>query len=132
MKSPLTLIRLKNSFSIYRFNVEDDIPQEIWAAEFASATKTIDELSIVVSDDISLTGNKTSSGWLCFYVQGPLPHDMVGIMAELSGSLAKAQCSIFALSTYDTDYILFKQDQENLVATELQKAGHALISWEDF
>ena len=129
MKSPFTLIRLKNSFSIYRFNVEDDIPQEIWAAKFASVTKTIDELSIVVSDDISLTSNKTSSGWLCFYVQGPLPHDMVGIMAELSGRLAKMQCSIFAMSTYDTDYILFKQDQENLVATELQNAGHTLISW---
>lgn len=129
MKNHLKLIRIKKNFSIYRFDSNEDIPEKIWKAEFTSVTKTANELSIVVSDDILISNHQSSSGWSCFYVQGPLPHDMVGILADLSGLLAKAQCSIFALSTYDTDYILFKQEQHNVVAKELQNAGHLLINW---
>ena len=78
------------------------------------ALRTRDELSIVIPSDRvpePLTGAKVETGWACLHVKGPLVFELVGIMSSITVPLAKAGISIFALSTYDTDYILVKKDQ---------------------
>ena len=71
-------------------------------------TRTADELSIVCPEE-QVPGDLTAErDWRAFKVEGPLDFALVGILAELSGALAAAEVSLFAISTYDTDYLLVR------------------------
>jgi hypothetical protein len=74
----------------------------------ASMTLTDEELSLVVNDDDLPADVPAQRGWRAFKVQGPLDFALTGVLATLSGVLAQAGISLFALSTYDTDYILVR------------------------
>jgi hypothetical protein len=64
-------------------------------------------------------------GWRAFRVQGPLDFFLIGILSRLSGILAQAQIGIFAVSTYNTDYILVRQDDFARACKALESAGYA-------
>ena len=89
--------------------------------EFWSITQTPDELSIVCPQECVPSGVLHEGGWKVLKVLGPLSFELTAIMASISSILAEAGTSIFALSTYDTDYILVKAEQ-------LQSAIEALRS----
>ena len=72
-------------------------------------TRTDEELSLVLSEADVPRDMRAERGWRAFKVQGPLDFALTGIMARLSGVLAEAGISLFALSTYDTDYILVRE-----------------------
>jgi hypothetical protein len=59
-------------------------------------------------------------------VRGPLPLNLVGILASIADPLAAAGLSIFAISTYDTDYVLVKARQLNSALEALRQAGHQI------
>lgn len=120
------LIQLNTRLNVYRLPADSPIPDHIWQAEFVSVTRTLDEVSIVASEDADLTAENCSPDWVALKVKGPLPHDMVGVMAELSACIANAGCSIFAIATFDTDYILVNSDKLDLVRAALQDAGHRI------
>ena len=63
-------------------------------------------------------------GWRAICVAGPLDFALVGVLASLSGTLASAGVSIFAISTFDTDYILVKEDMLGAAREALAAAGH--------
>jgi hypothetical protein len=69
-------------------------------------------------------GAQTEPGWRVIKVIGPLDFALVGILAELAGLLAEAGISIFALSTFDTDYILVKEARLAAAQAALTRAGH--------
>lgn len=120
------LVILEDRLAICRLGSTDPLPS--WGTgaqgEFVSATRTPDELSIIVADSRAPKDAKCERGWRLFRVQGSLDFNQVGIIAGLSGALADAGVSIFALSTYDTDYVMVKQaDLERAVAA-LRKAGY--------
>jgi hypothetical protein len=105
-----------------------DQPLPAWArpskGEFFSATHTAEEVSIIVADSRAPEAAKCERGFRLLKVQGPLDFSLVGIIAGLSGTLADAGVSIFAFSTYDTDYVMVKEaDLERAVAA-LRKAGY--------
>lgn len=79
--------------------------------EFWSITRTSDELSIVCPQECVPSGVLYEGDWRVLKVLGPLSFALTGILASISGALAEAGISIFALSTYDTDYILVKASQ---------------------
>ncbi len=66
-------------------------------------------------------------GWRAFYVAGQLSFDMVGVIADITYTLAKAQVSVFVISTYDTDYFLVKCDRLNIAIEVLTAAGHVVM-----
>ena len=71
---------------------------------------------------------KCEAGWRCLKVKGPLEFPLIGVLASLATPLASAGVSIFALSTFNTDYLLVK---ENLLETALQvlsQEGHKIES----
>ncbi|MFP3449983.1 ACT domain-containing protein, partial [Pseudomonas sp. SIMBA_067] len=70
-------------------------------------------LSVVCPDDFIIDSQDTESNWQALEVIGPLGFSLTGIMANISGVLARAGVSIFSISTYDTDYILVKQQTVN-------------------
>lgn len=106
--SRLTLSVLQKEFSIHRLNPDAGIPRDLVRSTFYSITKTDEELSIVCESEIEIESIKEDKGWSCLKVIGPLDLNLTGIMANIASVLAKSDISIFAVSTYDTDYILVK------------------------
>jgi hypothetical protein len=80
----------------------------IAAADFVSITQTIDELSIVCREANVPSDVKADRGWRALKVAGPLDLALTGVLASLVNPLAEAQINIFAISTFDTDYLLVK------------------------
>ncbi|KAF8943212.1 hypothetical protein BGZ47_005678 [Haplosporangium gracile] len=100
-----------------------------------SITKTTEEISLVISHAYSSTPSsallpndehKISPSWRCFKVAGPLDFSLVGIMANLSGALAQEKISVFVVSTYDTDYILVKEDKALEAKRVFESIGHSV------
>ncbi|KAF9138930.1 hypothetical protein BGX30_008564 [Mortierella sp. GBA39] len=98
-----------------------------------SITKTAEEISLVIShaypSSSTLLPNdehKISPSWRCFKVAGPLDFSLVGIMANLSGALAEEKISVFVVSTYDTDYILVKEDKALEAKRVFESIGHSV------
>jgi hypothetical protein len=124
MKLLLTL--LKPTFTIYRLDSQASIPVAALASSFMAVTRTDDELSLVLPDSIEIEGERSDSGWACFKVDGPLEFGLVGILAGISSTLAKAEVSIFAISTFDTDYILVKRKQVEAAYEALVSDGYSV------
>jgi len=124
----LDLVILKKKFAICQLSPKDSIPDPSKLGDFWSITKTEDEISIIVSEKIILQGNcKTEKGWRAIKIIGPLYFSLTGIIATLSTVLAKAGISIFAFSTYNTDYVLVKEKNLEQSKAVLEKSGHNII-----
>ena len=65
--------------------------------------------------------------WRCFAVKGPLAFELIGVLSSLTEPLARAGVSVFALSTFETDYLFVKADQLDLARTTLEHAGHDVV-----
>jgi hypothetical protein len=100
----------------------------IWtcSGEFFSVTQTEDELSVVCDEDVVPEGVTSEPGWRCLKAHGPFEFSMVGVLASLTGPLAEAGISIFALSTYDTDYLLVKGADLERSIEVLTERGHTV------
>jgi hypothetical protein len=98
-----------------------DVTSPIW-----SLTRTSAELSVVCEEHLTPEGAQVETGWSAIVVAGPLDFALTGILASIAGPLADARISIFALSTYDTDYVLIKSDQCEAALVALEAAGHTV------
>jgi len=127
MKNPysLTLAVMPGEFNIHRYAPTDPVPTDVLAGGFFSICRTDDELSIVCADTISMESARCDTGWSCIKVLGPLDFSLTGILAHLAGLLAEAGVSIFAVSTYDTDYILVKTGQLMPAIAALKAGGNS-------
>jgi len=111
MKPKLDLSILPETLAVCRLNQDSQIPE--WTLEnstFFAITKTREELSIVCEQALVPEDIKAEKDWRAFKVEGPLDFSLTGILADLSTPLAVASLSIFAISTFDTDYILVKSN----------------------
>lgn len=107
----LTLSLLPEKLGICHLDKKSPIPA--WAIEninFSSIAKTRNELSIVCPQDKIPGGILAEKDWRAFKVEGSLGFVLPGIVASLSTPLAKAKISIFYISTYETDYLLVKEE----------------------
>lgn len=122
-----TMKLLKDRFAVCRLNNNELIPQ--WAKEnnFFSITKTQDELSIVCSQDNIPDEVKCEKDWSTLKVEGPLDFSLIGILSSISTILAENKISIFAISTYDTDYILIKDSEINKAIDALSDERYKII-----
>lgn len=105
-------------------SVDKNQPIPRWVLEssdFYSISKTRDELSIVSAEESVPVGVKAEKGWAAIEVEGPLKFDLIGIVSSLTTSLAENGISVFVLSTYNTDYILIKEENLKTAKTVLSK-----------
>lgn len=109
--SKLTLKLFKEKYGVCRLKNDDELPTWCTLDNFVSITKTEDELSIVCKEDIIKTGVVCEKDWQMLKIIGPLDFSLIGILSSISSILASKKISIFAISTYDTDYILVKNDK---------------------
>ena len=117
---------------VCRFASDARIPA--WALEsgFFCVVRTRDELSIVCSEDVCREdrmpdGAPTERGWVVLKLEGPFPFSMTGVLASFLQPLAEAQIPIFAISTFDTDYVLMKRENLEQAVAALDAAGHEEI-----
>ena len=122
----LKLNILAGLFTIHRFSANHEIPEQIYKSNFYSISKTEDELSIVCHSSIRLNSEKSETGWSCIKVLGPLEFSLTGILADISAVLANAEISLFAISTFDTDYILIKSEMLPFATETLQLSGYLI------
>jgi uncharacterized protein len=110
---PLAIRRLPGRSAICRLGPHEVIPP--WAVNsrgFLSITRTQNELSIVVEEDAVPPHIKpVQHGWALLRVVGQLDFSHIGILARLTGALAEAQVTVFAVSSYETDYLLVPAKQ---------------------
>ena len=112
----LTMKLLKEKYGVCRLDKTELIPNWAQNGDFFSITRTSDELSIVCPEDNIPSGIKCEKDWRALKVEGTLDFSLVGILASISTILAQKGISIFAISTYDTDYILVKnKDIDNAI-----------------
>ncbi len=91
---------------------------------FVALCRTGEELSVVCPEAVAPNGATVQAGFLALKVEGPLDFGLTGVLASLAEPLAGARISIFAISTYDTDYILVRRDDLDRAVSALAQAGH--------
>jgi len=123
----LTMKLLKEKYGVCRLDKTESIPEWAKDSDFLSITKTLDELSIVCSIDSIPRGVKCEKDWRILKVEGPLDFSLVGILSSISSVLAQQKISIFAISTFDTDYILVKDKDVDNAVSSLSNAGYEII-----
>jgi len=119
-----TLSLLAERFAIVQLPPGTSIPEWAVGGELLSVTHTPEEVSIVC-DAMKLPEDMPAErGWRALKVHGPLPFNLVGVQAALTAPLAEAEISVFAVSTYATDYILVKEERLHDALMSLRQAGH--------
>lgn len=103
------LIVLSERFAICRLDPDDSVPNRALTSSLFSVTRTPEELSVVCNEKLMPEETSCEKGWRCLKVQGPIDFSKTGILSSLAQPLARENVSIFALSTYDTDYVLVKE-----------------------
>lgn len=119
----LTLTTLPTPLAVCRRSPNEPIPAWALLGDFFSITRTADELSIVCPQARVPAHAQAERGWRALKVAGPLDFALTGILAGLAGALAQAGISIFAISTYDTDYVLVKEEALEPACAALRAAG---------
>lgn len=123
-----TLTVLPGRYAVCQLPPTAPIPPWASSGDFYSITRTLDELSVICAQEalpLDLPQNlPVGREWVLLRVEGPFAFDVTGVMATISAPLAHAGVVILALATYQTDYLLVKDEQlENTIAS-LFGAGH--------
>lgn len=95
---------------------------------FFCVTQTADELSVVCEDSRVPTGIRVEKDWVALKLEGPFPFLMTGVLTSFLQPLAAAEIPVFAVSTFDTDYVLMKSDKLEQAIKVLGTAGHEMVS----
>lgn len=96
--------------------------------EFCFIGKTDEELSLVCrTEDVPENTLERDDGWKGFRIQGKLDFSLIGILSRISGILAENEIGIFAVSTFDTDYILVKKENFVRALNVLSEEGYTII-----
>jgi len=123
----LVLSLLPDAFAICRLSPAEDVPEWAMIGEFVSITHTGDELSIVCAEEYVPPDAKADRDWRALRVEGPLDLAMTGVLASLANPLAAAQINLFAISTFDTDYLLVKGYNLARACEALRQTGHVVL-----
>jgi uncharacterized protein len=112
------------------------IPDWATKGDFTSITRSADELSIVCATDNVPKDIDSGPRWICFKLEGPFPFSQTGVLLSFIEPLSNNAIPIFAISTYDTDYVLIQEEFAGVALNTLREAGHELWpkdeSWRKF
>jgi hypothetical protein len=120
----LSLSLLGGLFAVAQLPASAPIPPWADGEGFVTLTRTAEELSIMCQQNRVPEAVKHEGGWRCFQLVGPFEFTLTGILASVLNPLAQAGIGIFALSTFNTDYVLVKELDLKAALAALEKAGH--------
>ncbi len=118
----MELKKLDYDFSVCKVNDFSGIDM---TQEFCFIGKTDEELSLVcITENVPGNTIEREDGWRGFRIQGVLDFSLIGILSKISGILAENKIGIFAVSTYNTDYVLMKEENFDRAMAVLADAGY--------
>ncbi len=123
----LHLTLLLGQFAICRLPAGSALPEWATAGAFSTVSWTADETSVVCEQASVPAGIKSDAGWRAFKVAGPMDFSLTGILLSIAKPLADAEIGIFAVSTFDTDYVLVKETSLETAVDALTEFGHAVV-----
>ncbi len=127
---PLELSVLPARFAVCRLDAGAEPPAWASRGRFSSVSRTADETSIVCEDGFVPDGVQADRGWRALKAAGPLDFGLTGVLLAIAAPLAAAGVSLFAVSTYDTDYVLVKDAALETALAALRSAGHGVSVFE--
>lgn len=126
VENNMEIKKLDDTFSICKVS---DYSQIDLDSEFCFIGKTDEEKSLVcITDSVPDNVIERDDGWRAFRIQGVLDFSLIGILSKIAALMAENGIGIFAVSTYNTDYILTKEDNFNKAIEILSAAGYTVVS----
>ncbi|MCQ4637301.1 ACT domain-containing protein [Anaerovorax odorimutans] len=120
----MELKKINKNFSVCKV---EDLSQIKLQDEFFFIGKTDEELSLVCeTGSVPQKTLEREDGWKAFRIQGVLDFSLIGILSKISGILADNQIGIFVVSTYNTDYVLVKEENFEKALSILQENGYKI------
>jgi hypothetical protein len=121
----LNLLLLPDLYAVCRLPAGAPVPA--WAVgDLVSVTRTSEETAVVCLQGAVPDAVHREAGWRCLRVAGKLDFSLVGVLASLLVPLAEPGVSVFALSTFDTDYVLVQEAGLGKALAALRAAGHEI------
>jgi uncharacterized protein len=117
---------LAETFTICHLAADAALPEWATQGQFFSITRTSDELSVIAETVLVPARLRTKVSWRVMKVHGPFDLSEVGVLAALVQALAAAGVSVFAVSTFDTDYLLVQCSQLREAVAALRNAAHTI------
>ena len=117
-----------SAYAIVRLAPDAPVPEWATRGEFSSITRTAEELSIVCPMENLPADVSSPHRWICLKLEGPFPFNLTGVLLSFIEPLSSKGIPIFAISTYDTDYVLIHEERAGAALSELQRAGHELMN----
>ena len=127
MAPRLRLQVLSGGFAVCRLSPEAELPRWVTAGALWSVTRTAEELSVVCEEALVPPGTRAETGWRALMIEGPFDFALTGILLAVARPLAEAGIGIFAVSTFDTDYVLVKAERLESAIEALRDAGHTVL-----
>jgi uncharacterized protein len=118
---------LPGPYAVVRLAPDAPVPEWATRGEFTSITCTADELSIVCPTENLPPDVRSPHRWICLKLEGPFPFSQTGVLLSFIEPLSTNLIPIFAISTYDTDYVLIQEDHARALDV-LGEAGHELVN----
>jgi uncharacterized protein len=128
VQAELKFRRLAGPYAIVRLAPDGPVPAWATEGEFTSITRTPEELSIVCPAVNLPADSDSTHHWMCLKLEGPFPFSQTGVLLSFIEPLSSKGIPIFAISTYDTDYVLIQEEWAGAALNALQRAGHELWS----
>jgi hypothetical protein len=118
---------LPDKLAVCQLAAGSPVPDWALGAGFFCVTQTAEELSIVCEESRVPHGVRIERDWIALKLEGPFPFAMTGVLASFLQPLAEAGIPIFAVATFDTDYVLMKRDKLESALTALRAARHEMV-----
>lgn len=121
----MELKKLTHNFSVCKVG---NYTQVDLSQEFCFIGKTDEELSLVcLTEKVPINTTHREDGWKGFRIQGELDFSLIGILAKISAVLAENEIGIFVVSTYNTDYVLVKEENFERAMVALEEKGYVVV-----
>lgn len=118
-------------YAIVRLAPDVMVPEWALKGKFISITRSSDELSVVCPLENLPRDLDIPHRWICLKLEGPFPLSQTGVLLSFIEPLSSKGIPIFAIATYDTDYVLIEEEWVGAALRELQNAGHELLPGEE-
>jgi hypothetical protein len=126
MSHQLTIVIYPKMYAVCQLGRDATVPTWAEGPEFVSITRTPAELSIVCQQDLLPGDVRAEKNRRLMRIEGKLGFELTGVLASVTAPLSKAELSIFAMSTYDTDYLLIADEDLQKATEMLEAAGHTI------
>lgn len=121
----MELKKIDHNFTVCKVESEKELNL---TKEFYFVGKTDEEISLVcITEDVPENTVEREDGWKAFRIQGVLDFSMIGILSKISMILAENQIGIFVVSTYNTDYVLVKEEYFARAIELLEEKGYVIV-----